>query len=156
MEQVDIGISEADRKALIEGLSRSLADTYTLYLKSQNFHWNVTGPHFHSLHEMFQHEYEALALAIDEIAERIRALGEYSPGSFTEFLKLSAIKEADGVPNANDMVKQLVRDNETVVKTLRSVVAVAEKANDQPTLDLVTQRMHAHEKAAWMFRSATA
>lgn len=153
MEAIDIGIAEQDRAAIAEGLSRLLADTYTLYLKTHNFHWNVTGPMFNSLHLMFETQYTALALAVDDIAERIRALGFQAPGSYAAYAKLSSIPEEEGVPHATKMVEQLVRGQEAVVRTAREAFPIAERAGDQPTLDLLTQRMLTHEKTAWMLRS---
>ena len=150
---IDIGIKPQDRKAIAEGLSRLLADTYTLYLKTHNFHWNVTGPMFQTLHLMFETQYNELALAVDLIAERIRSLGHYAPGTYREYLKLGSIKETDGHPRAEQMVKLLIEAQEAVVRTARGVLPVAEKANDQPTLDLLTQRLDIHEKYAWMLRS---
>ncbi len=149
----DIGLSDADRQRVADSLSRALADTYTLYLKTQNFHWNVTGPQFRTLHLMFEEQYTDLAEAVDEIAERIRALGAVAPGSFAQFSKLSSIQEATSVPSAQDMVRQLVSDNETTDRTLRETANVAEEVNDLVTADLVTERMAVHEKAAWMMRS---
>jgi starvation-inducible DNA-binding protein len=153
---IDIGISEKDRKRLAEGLSRLLADTYTLYLKTHNFHWNVTGPMFQTLHLMFETHYNELALAVDLIAERIRALGHVAPGSYQAFAKLSTIKEETGVPAATAMIRSLVKGHEAVAKTARAVFPVAEEANDQPTADLLTQRLQVHEKTAWMLRSLLA
>lgn len=153
---IDIGIPENSRKAIAEGLSRLLADTYTLYLKTHNFHWNVTGPMFNSLHTMFEEQYTELAVAVDDIAERIRALGEPAPGSYAAYAKLTEIKEAEGVPSAEEMIRELARDQETVARTARSVFPTAEEANDQSTADLVTQRMQTHEKTAWMLRSMAA
>jgi len=150
---IDIGINEADRKQIAEGLSRLLADSYTLYLKTHNFHWNVTGPMFNTLHLMFEGQYTELATAVDLIAERIRALGFPAPGSYREFGRLSSIQEAEGVPSANDMIAHLVKGQEAVVKTARSVFPAVERANDEPTADLLTQRMQVHEKTAWMLRS---
>lgn len=150
---IDIGINDKDRKKIAEGLSRFLADTYTLYLKTHNFHWNVTGPMFQGLHNLFMEQYNEQWLALDEIAERIRALGHPAPGSYVQFAKLSSIQEADGVPKAKEMIRQLVEGQEAVVRTARAVFPVAEKASDQPTLDLLTQRMQIHEKNAWMLRS---
>lgn len=151
--KLNIGIEERDRKEISGGLARVLADTYTLYLKTHNFHWNVTGSMFQTLHLMFETHYNELALAVDLIAERIRALGEFAPGSYAEFAKLSTIPEAQGVPAAMEMVKQLVEGHEAVIRTARSVLPWAEKANDQSTLDLLTQRLQIHEKTAWMLRS---
>ncbi len=150
---IDIGISEDLRKEIGDGLARLLADTYTLYVKTHNFHWNVTGPLFNSLHLMFEAQYTELALAVDLIAERIRALGFPAPGSYAQFAKLTSIKEEASVPSAEAMIKQLVHDQETVVRTARSIFPVVDKANDEPTADLLTQRMQIHEKTAWMLRS---
>ncbi|HVW52435.1 MULTISPECIES: Dps family protein [unclassified Trinickia] len=154
--QIDIGINDKDRKKIAEGLSRLLADTYTLYLKTHNFHWNVTGPMFNTLHLMFEGQYNELALAVDAIAERIRALGVHAPGSYKDFAKLSSIPEADGVPAAEEMIRQLVQGQEAVARTARDVFAAADAANDQPTADLLTQRLQTHEKTAWMLRSMLA
>ena len=153
MQTIDIGIQETDRKAIAEGLSRLLADTYTLYLKTHNFHWNVTGPMFQTLHLMFETQYNELALAVDLIAERIRALGYPAPGTYAEYSKLSSIKEEPGVPKADDMIRLLVAGQESVVRTARSIFPTVDKANDEPTADLLTQRMQIHEKTAWMLRS---
>ena len=153
MASIDIGIQEQDRKAIAEGLSRLLADTYTLYLKTHNFHWNVTGPMFQTLHLMFETQYNELALAVDLIAERIRALGYPAPGTYAEYSKLSSIKEAPGVPKAQEMIRLLVDGQEAIVRTARSIFPVVEKVNDEPTADLLTQRMQVHEKTAWMLRS---
>jgi starvation-inducible DNA-binding protein len=150
---IDIGISENDRRKVADGLSRVLADTYTLYLKTHNFHWNVTGPMFQTLHMMFETEYNELALAVDLVAERIRALGFPAPATYTAYAKLSSIREEEGVPPAKDMIRLLVEGNEAVARTARKVFAAAEKAGDQPTADLLTQRLQVHEKAAWMLRS---
>jgi starvation-inducible DNA-binding protein len=154
--QIDIGITEKDRKEIADGLSKVLADTYTLYLKTHNFHWNVTGPMFQTLHLMFETHYNELALAVDLIAERIRALGFPAPGSYAEFGRLSSIPEEPAVPPAQEMIKKLVQGHETVVRTARSMWSAADKAQDQPTLDLLTQRMQVHEKTAWMLRSLLA
>ena len=154
--KIDIGIKEADRAKIAQGLSRLLADTYTLYLKTHNFHWNVTGPMFQTLHLMFETQYSELALAVDLIAERIRALGFPAPGSYAEFTKLSSIKEPKGVPQAEDMIRELVAGQEAVVKTARSVFPLVDKVNDEPSADLLTQRMQVHEKTAWMLRSLLA
>lgn len=151
--EINLGISEQDRKEIVEGLSRLLADTYTLYLKTHNFHWNVTGPMFQTLHLMFEQQYSELALAVDLIAERIRALGSPAPGTYAEFSKLSSIKEAAGVPKAQDMIRQLMEGQESVVRTARSIFPVINNAHDEPTADLLTQRMQVHEKNAWMLRS---
>lgn len=150
---VNIGISEEDRKQIAEGLSRLLADTYSLYLKTHNFHWNVTGPMFQTLHLMFETQYTELAMAVDQIAERIRAVGYPAPGTYSDFAKLSSIQETPGVPKANDMIRLLVEGQEAVVRTARSIFPVVEKVNDEPTADLLTQRMQIHEKNAWMLRS---
>jgi len=151
--RIDIGIGEDMRQQIGEGLSRLLADSYTLYLKTHNFHWNVTGPMFNTLHTMFETQYTELATAVDEIAERIRALDVVAPGSYAQFGSLTAIKEETGVPSAEEMLGQLVADHETVVRTARSVFPVVDEANDEPTADLLTQRMQIHEKTAWMLRS---
>ncbi|MFO1364254.1 MAG: Dps family protein [Burkholderiales bacterium] len=151
--QIDIGIPAKDRKEIADGLARLLADTYTLYLKTHNFHWNVTGPLFNTLHLMFETQYNELALAVDAIAERIRALGYPAPGSYKAYAGLSSIKEAEGVPAAKAMIAQLVKGQEAVVKTARSIFPAVERANDEPTADLLTQRMQVHEKTAWMLRS---
>jgi starvation-inducible DNA-binding protein len=151
--EIDIGIPKDERLKIVGGLSRLLADTYTLYLKTHNFHWNVTGPMFQTLHLMFETQYNELALAVDLIAERIRALGVYAPGTYQEFAKLSSIKETTGVPGAKDMIKQLVEGQETVVRTARSIFPAVEAAGDEATADLLTQRMQLHEKTAWMLRS---
>lgn len=150
---IDIGINKKDRAKIAEGLSRLLADSYTLYLTTHNFHWNVTGPMFNTLHLMFEGQYNELALAVDLIAERIRALGFPAPGTYREFQKLTSMAEPEGVPNAQEMIRQLVLGQEAVVKTARSVVPLADKVGDEPTMDLLTQRMQIHEKNAWMLRS---
>jgi len=150
---MDIGITDVQRKDIAKGLSHLLADTYTLYLKTHNFHWNVTGPMFNTLHLMFEAQYNELALAVDLIAERIRALGAPAPGSYREFLKLSTIPEASGSPKAEDMIRQLVEGQESIVRTARSIFPIVDDAHDEPTADLLTQRMHVHEKTAWMLRS---
>ena len=154
--QIDIGIKEADRARIAQGLSRLLADTYTLYLKTHNFHWNVTGPMFQTLHLMFETQYNELALAVDLIAERIRALGHPAPGTYAEFSKLTSIQEPNGVPPAEDIIRELVSGQEAVVKTARSVFPLVDKVNDEPSADLLTQRMQVHEKTAWMLRSLLA
>jgi len=154
--QIDIGIAEKDRKDIAEGLSHLLADTYTLYLKTHNFHWNVTGPMFQTLHLMFETHYNELALAVDLIAERIRALGFPAPGTYGEFAKLSSIPEEPGVPGAQDMIKKLVQGHEAVVRTARKVFPKVDEAHDEPSADLLTQRMQVHEKTAWMLRSLLA
>ena len=150
---INIGISEKDRKKIAEGLARMQADTYTLYLKTHNFHWNVTGPMFQTLHLMFMTQYSETWLAVDVIAERIRALGFPAPGSYSEFAALTEIKDSKGVPNAKEMIRQLVEGQETVVRTARAVFPIAEAAGDQPTADVLTQRMAVHEQNAWMLRS---
>jgi len=154
--KIDIGISEKDRAAIAEGLSHLLADTYTLYLKTHNFHWNVTGPMFNTLHLMFEQQYTELAAAVDLIAERIRALGFPAPGSYSQYAKLSSIQEETGVPSAEDMIRQLVDGQEAVVRTARKMFPAVDKAADEPTADLLTQRMQTHEKNAWMLRSLLA
>jgi starvation-inducible DNA-binding protein len=150
---IDIGISKGDRQAIAHGLSRLLADSYTLYLMTHNFHWNVTGPQFNSLHLMFMGQYTEQWNALDLIAERIRALGHPAPGTYKEFVALASIKEVEGVPGANDMVRHLVAAQEATARTARKLFAVVDKANDQPTADLLTQRLDVHEKTAWMLRS---
>ena len=153
---IDIGIDEKDRQAIARGLAKLLADSYTLYLKTHNYHWNVEGPLFNTLHQMFEDQYTELAAAVDEIAERIRALGEPAPGSYTAYAKLTSIEEEDGVPEAEEMIRRLVRGQEAVVRTAREVFRSAGAANDEPTADLLTQRMQVHEKNAWMLRSMVA
>ncbi|HEX6999737.1 MAG TPA: Dps family protein [Gammaproteobacteria bacterium] len=154
--EIEIGISAENRRKIAAGLSRLLADTYTLYLKTHNYHWNVTGPLFNTLHAMFEEQYTELAGAVDAIAERIRALGHPAPGSYKAFAALSRVEEEEGVPSAEEMIRQLVIGQETVARTAREVFPVAEEANDQPTADLLTQRMQRHEKNAWMLRSMLA
>ncbi len=151
--EINIGISAKDRAAIADGLSRLLADSSTLYLKTHSFHWNVTGPMFQTLHLLFQTQYAEQWNALDVIAERIRSLGFPAPGTYKEFAKLTSIPEAKGVPKAEDMIRQLIDGQEAVARTAREVFQVAEKANDQPTADLLTQRMQIHEKNAWMLRS---
>jgi len=151
--KMDIGISEKDRKGIANGLARVLSDTFTLYLKTHHFHWNVTGPQFRTLHLMFEEQYNELWLATDLIAERIRSLGEFAPGTYTEFKKQTVIAEEKGVPEGTDMIRELVKGHEAVSRTSREVFAVAEKASDQPTMDMLTERMTVHEKTAWMLRS---
>lgn len=153
MQTINIGITEENRKQITQGLSRFLADSYTLYLKTHNFHWNVTGPMFRTLHLMFEEQYNELWTAVDTVAERIRSLGAPAPATYSAFAKLSSIKETDGVPHANDMIKLLVEGHETVIRTAREVFPLAEKGGDQGTLDLLTQRLEVHEKTAWMLRS---
>lgn len=150
---INIGISDGDRKKITEGLSTLLADSYTLYLMTHNFHWNVSGPQFNSLHLMFMGQYTEQWNALDLIAERIRALGYPAPGTYKEFVKLATIEEVEGVPKANEMVRHLVMAQEAVARTARSIFTAVEKANDQPTMDLLTQRLDVHEKTAWMLRS---
>jgi starvation-inducible DNA-binding protein len=153
---INIGIGERERREIAEGLSRLLADTYTLYLKTHNYHWNVTGPMFQTLHLMFEGQYNELALAVDLIAERIRALGFPAPGTYAEFARLSSIREEEGVPSAQSMIRKLVEGQESVARTAREVFPAVDGANDQPTADLLTQRMQVHEKTAWMLRSLLA
>ena len=150
---MDIGINNEDRQQIADGLSKLLADTYTLYLKTHYFHWNVTGPMFNTLHLMFETQYTELALAVDLVAERIRSLGVYAPGTYAQFSKLTSIDETVDVPKANDMIRELVAGHEAVCRTARSVFPAAEKASDEATSDLLTQRLHLHEKTAWMLRS---
>jgi starvation-inducible DNA-binding protein len=150
---IDIGINEKDRSEIAIGLSKLLADTYSLYLKTHNFHWNVTGPMFQTLHLMFETQYNELALAVDLIAERIRALGLPAPGTYSEFARLSSIRETSGVPKAEEMVQILVAGQEAIVRTARSVFPAAANASDEATADLLTQRIQLHEKTAWMLRS---
>ncbi|MGE4315338.1 Dps family protein [Acinetobacter sp.] len=151
--KIDIGISHSDRAKIVEGLSKLLADSYTLYLMTHNFHWNVTGPQFNSLHNMFMTQYTEQWNALDIIAERIRALGFPAPGTYKQFVKLTAIKEVEGVPKAEEMVSLLVNAHETVARTARSLFPIVDEVNDQPTADLITQRLEVHEKTAWMLRS---
>lgn len=151
--KIDIGIEPSKREEIAGGLSHVLADTYTLYLKTHNFHWNVTGPMFQTLHLMFETHYNELAFAVDLVAERIRALGFPAPGTYKQFAQLSAIKEDDGIPKAEEMIRRLVEGHETVARTARQAFRAAEAASDQPTCDLLTQRMQVHEKTAWMLRS---
>lgn len=150
---INIGIEEQERREIAQGLSHLLADTYTLYLKTHNFHWNVTGPMFQTLHLMFEQQYNELALAVDLIAERIRALGFPAPGTYKEFANLSSIREEEGVPNAQEMIRKLVEGQEAVVRTARAIFPAVERSHDEPTADLLTQRMQVHEKTAWMLRS---
>ncbi|GAB2936996.1 MULTISPECIES: Dps family protein [Aquaspirillum] len=150
---MDIGISDQNRAEIAEGLSRLLADTYTLYLKTHYFHWNVTGPMFQTLHLMFETHYNELALAVDLVAERIRSLGHIAPGTYAAYARLSSIQETEGVPKAQDMIRELVAGHEAVCRTARSVFPLAEKASDESTADLLTQRLQVHEKTAWMLRS---
>ncbi|KAB2923775.1 MAG: DNA starvation/stationary phase protection protein [Dechloromonas sp.] len=150
---MDIGISKKDREIIAEGLSRLLADSFTLYLKTHNFHWNVKGPMFNTLHVMFMEQYTELWNALDLIAERIRALGIAAPGTYREFAALTVIEESPGVPNAGEMIRQLVAGQEAVTRTAREIFPIVDKAGDEPTADLLTQRMQIHEKNAWMLRS---
>ena len=149
---INIGMTEQQRQAIAAGLSKVLADTYTLYLKTHNYHWNVRGPMFHSLHTMFEEQYTELATAVDEIAERIRALGELAPGSYSEFVKLASIPEGNSQNDAKTMIRELVEGQEAVVRTCRDLFPVVDEANDEPTADLLTTRMQTHEKNAWMLR----
>ncbi len=151
--RIDIGIAEADRRAIAEGLARLLADTYTLYLKTHNYHWNVTGPMFNTLHAMFMGQYTEMATAVDDIAERIRALGFPAPGSYRDFSRLSSIGEETDEPDATQMIRRLVKGQEQVVRTAREAFPAAEAAGDEATADLLTQRLQLHEKNAWMLRS---
>jgi starvation-inducible DNA-binding protein len=151
--QIDIGIPEKKRKEIAQGLSRLLADSYTLYLTTHNFHWNVTGPMFNTLHLMFMDQYTELWNSLDLIAERIRSLGQPAPGTYGQFSKLTSLEEPDGVPKAKEMIKMLVQGHEAVSKTARSIFPVAEDGSDEATLDLLTQRLQVHEKTAWMLRS---
>ena len=153
MPKIDTGISEKDRARIAAGLSRLLADTFSVYLKTHSFHWNVTGPMFNTLHLMFETQYNELWTATDLIAERIRSLGFPAPGTYSEFASLSSIKETAGVPKATEMLRLLVEGNEAVVRTARSIFPLVDKASDEPTADLLTQRMQVHEKNAWMLRS---
>ncbi len=141
------------KKEVVHGLSKLLASSYTVYIKTHNFHWNVTGPMFTTLHTLFETQYTELALAVDEIAERIRSLGEYAPGSYTVFSQLSSIEEENGHPKAEEMIKQLVSDQETLVKIAREIISTAESVEDQASADLATRRIEIHEKNAWMLRS---
>ncbi|MDO8347977.1 MAG: Dps family protein [Rugosibacter sp.] len=150
---MDIGINKKDREKIAAGLSHLLADSYTLYLMTHNFHWNVTGPMFNTLHLMFMGQYTEQWNALDLIAERIRALGVAAPGTYKEFARLASIKEVDGQPKALDMVRHLVSAQEAVARTARGLIPLLEKASDQPSLDLITQRLEIHEKTAWMLRS---
>lgn len=150
---IDIGISTAERKRIAQGLSALLADSYTLYQMTHNFHWNVTGPQFNTLHQMFMVQYTEQWNALDLIAERIRALGHPAPGTYKEFVKLASIKEVDGVPKATDMIRHLVAAQEATARTARKLFPVVDAANDQPTADVLTQRLDVHEKTAWMLRS---
>ncbi|PHV10725.1 Dps family protein [Chitinimonas sp. BJB300] len=150
---IHLGIPEAKRQAIAEGLSRLLADTYTLYLQTHNFHWNVTGPMFNSLHLMFENQYTELALGVDLIAERIRALGMPAPGTYSSFSKLSTVAEIEGVPPAKEMIGILLKGQETVVRTARQLLPLVSEVGDESSADLLTQRLQVHEKTAWMLRS---
>jgi starvation-inducible DNA-binding protein len=150
---INIGIDDKTRTTIAKGLSRLLADTYTLYLKTHNFHWNVTGPMFQTLHLMFEQQYNELALAVDLIAERIRALGYPAPGTYSEYVKLTSIEETEGVPQAKEMIRLLLDGQESVIRTAREIFPLTDGANDEPTADLLTQRLQIHEKTAWMLRS---
>lgn len=151
--KIEIGIAEADRKKIADGLSRLLADNYILYLKTHNFHWNVEGPMFNTLHIMFMEQYTELWNALDQIAERIRTLGFYAPGSYKKYTQLSTIPESDENLSAKDMIKHLLEGHEAISKTARSLFPAAEAGNDEATLDLLTQRLQIHEKTAWMLRA---
>ncbi|MDP2313587.1 MAG: Dps family protein [Pseudomonadota bacterium] len=151
--KIDIGISEPEREQIVEGLSRLLADTYTLYLKTHNFHWNVTGPMFNTLHLMFMAQYTEMWTSVDLVAERIRSLGAPAPGNYADFARLTSIPDSPGVPAAMEMVKLLVEGHEAVIRTARSVFPVVDKAGDEASADLLTQRLQVHEKTAWMLRS---
>jgi starvation-inducible DNA-binding protein len=151
--EINTGIAAGQRAAIVQELSKLLADTYVLYLKTHSFHWNVEGPMFQTLHQMFMEQYTETWNAVDLIAERIRSLGEYAPGTYREYARLTRIKETEGVPRAEEMVQLLIEGQEAVVRTAREALSVADAANDQPTLDLLTQRMQIHEKNAWMLRS---
>lgn len=154
--KIDIGIPEEVRKETVEGLSRLLADSYALYLETHGFHWNVTGPMFQTLHDMFMEQYTELFNALDLIAERIRALGEYAPANSAVLAQLSSIQQAEGVPEALDMVRHLVAGHEAIIRSARELLARAEEGRDQVTADLLTQRLDVHEKTAWMLRSLLA
>lgn len=152
-EKINLGIPEKNRKAITLGLSRVLADTYTLYVKTHKFHWNVTGPFFTQLHLAFEEQYTQLQEAVDSLAERIRALGEFAPGSFLEFQELTSIKEQKGVPAANDMISQLLKDHETIARVIRELLPETDEGEDDATNDLLTGRLREHEKTAWMLRA---
>lgn len=151
--KIDIGIPDEQRVAIAKGLERVLADTYTLYLVTHNFHWNVTGPMFQTLHALFQVQYSELWLAVDDVAERIRTLGFPAPGTYGAFARLTSVKEPEGVPAADEMVRALVQGHETVVRTIRGVLPAAQEARDESSVSLLTDRLLAHEKTAWMLRS---
>ena len=150
---INMGLSDTDRETMATAVTTVLADTYALYFKTHAYHWNVTGPMFNTLHLMFEQQYNELALAVDAVAERIRALGLPAPGSYRQFAELSSVREETDVPKAEEMIRQLVADQETVVRTARSIFPVVDEAHDEPTADLLTQRMQVHEKTAWMLRS---
>ncbi|EGG93290.1 Non-specific DNA-binding protein [gamma proteobacterium IMCC1989] len=151
--QMNVGISEKERQEIAHGVGELLADTYTLYLKTHNFHWNVVGPRFHDLHLMFEAQYTELATAVDDVAERIRTLGFPAPGTYNQFAALTSITETMGVPTADEMVSILTRDNETLIRTARRILPLAQKADDESTASLIADRMVVHEKTAWMLRS---
>lgn len=153
MSKIDIGINQQDRESIADGLKKLLADSYTLYLQTHNFHWNVTGPQFRELHLMFEEHYTELAVAVDDIAERIRTLGVAAPGTYKSFAQLSSVEEVEGVPSAGTMVELLTKGHEQVVKTAREVLKVAQNADDESTASLVSDRMRIHEKTAWMLRA---
>ncbi|RBP51529.1 Dps family protein [Arenicella xantha] len=156
MSTIDIGINQADREAIANHLKNLLADSYTLYLQTHNFHWNITGPMFHQLHLMFETHYTELAIAVDDIAERIRSLDVAAPGTYKQFAELSSIKEVEGVPSADQMVALLTAGHEQVVKTCRAALAVAQAADDESSAALISDRMRIHEKTAWMLRALNA
>lgn len=151
--KINVGITEEKRSQIADGLAKVLADSYTLYLKTHNFHWNVTGPMFTNLHQLFEQQYSELATAVDSIAERIRSLGFPAPGSYAQFLKLTSIKEEIHVPHAKDMIKQLIEGHETVIRTIRVLIPLISENLDEASLDLLTERLEVHEKAGWMLRS---
>lgn len=155
MSEIDIGIRASDRETIAKGLKRLLADSYSLYLQTHNFHWNVTGPQFRELHLMFEEHYTELAVAVDDIAERIRTLGEIAPGTYKAFAELSSIDDVDGVPSAEEMVRLLTRGHEQVVKTCREALTPAQEAGDESSVALISDRMRIHEKTAWMLRAIT-
>ncbi len=152
-QEINIGINQKDRKSVCKGLSKLLADSYLLYLKTQNYHWNVTGKMFQPLHLLFETQYQELAAAVDQIAERIRALGEFAPGSFNSFTKVTSIKEENGIPTAEEMIQNLVQGHEAVVTTAREIISLTDECEDDVTADLLVERMQVHEKSAWMLRS---
>lgn len=153
VSEINIGIDEKHRKSVCRGLSKLLADSYLLYLKTQNYHWNVTGKLFQPLHTLFEAQYAELADSVDKIAERIRALGEFAPGSFSSFSKVTSIKEENGIPTADEMIQNLVQGNEAVVTTAREIISLTDECEDDVTADLLVERMKVHEKNAWMLRS---